>query len=128
MTQQISAELFTTNLYALLAETFESVHGIYLDVLEEYMLQTSKGPIDWDSSRQVDAVMSDVSQRTRRCAWRAISICRRSSGLVCNWITIWISRVMSWPIASRAKCRSIRRPEQPEGPSWLHFVATSDIM
>ncbi len=31
MIQQISAELFTTNLYALLAETFESVHGIYLD-------------------------------------------------------------------------------------------------
>ena len=31
MTQQISAELFTTNLYALLIETFESVQGIYLD-------------------------------------------------------------------------------------------------
>ena len=31
MTQQISAELFTTNLYALLTETFESVQGIYLD-------------------------------------------------------------------------------------------------
>lgn len=31
MTQQISAELFTTNLYALLTETFDSVYGIYLD-------------------------------------------------------------------------------------------------
>lgn len=31
MTQQISAELFTTNLYALLTEAFESVHGIFLD-------------------------------------------------------------------------------------------------
>lgn len=31
MTQQISTELFTTNLYALLTETFESVHGIFLD-------------------------------------------------------------------------------------------------
>ena len=31
MTQQISAELFTTNLYALLTETFESVYGIFLD-------------------------------------------------------------------------------------------------
>ncbi len=31
MTQQISAELFTTNLYALLTETFENVQGIYLD-------------------------------------------------------------------------------------------------
>lgn len=31
MTQSISAELFTTNLYALLTETFESVYGIFLD-------------------------------------------------------------------------------------------------
>lgn len=31
MTQHISAELFTNNLYALLTETFESVYGIYLD-------------------------------------------------------------------------------------------------
>jgi hypothetical protein len=31
MTQQISTEHFTTNLYALLTETFESVYGIYLD-------------------------------------------------------------------------------------------------
>ncbi|HRO24269.1 MAG TPA: hypothetical protein PLR07_08250 [Promineifilum sp.] len=31
MNQQISAELFTNNLYALLTETFESVYGIYLD-------------------------------------------------------------------------------------------------
>ncbi|MCL4804223.1 MAG: hypothetical protein KJ046_07990 [Anaerolineae bacterium] len=96
MTQQISTELFTTNLYALLTETFESVHGIfldkgtslfetldgitaaqasratngrcatlaaqvnhtrfYIDVLEEYMLQTNKGPADWDSSWQVGEV------------------------------------------------------------------------
>lgn len=96
MTQQISTELFTTNLYALLTETFESVHGIfldkgtslfetldgitaaqasratngrcatlaaqvnhtrfYIDVLEEYMLQTNKGPAEWDSSWQVGEV------------------------------------------------------------------------
>jgi hypothetical protein len=31
MTQYISTELFTTNLYALLTETFESVYGIFLD-------------------------------------------------------------------------------------------------
>lgn len=31
MTQPISTELFTTNLYALLTETFESVYGIFLD-------------------------------------------------------------------------------------------------
>lgn len=66
MIQQISAGLFTTNLYALLTETFESVHSIYLDVLEEYMLQTSKGPIDWGSSRQVDAVMAEEEEPKTR--------------------------------------------------------------
>jgi hypothetical protein len=31
MTQQISTDHFTTNLYALLTEAFESVYGIFLD-------------------------------------------------------------------------------------------------
>lgn len=96
MTQQLPVERFTFTLYGLLTETFEQVHGIfldkgtslfetldgitaaqasratsgrcatlaaqvnhvrfYIDVLEEYMLQTRTEPADWDSSWQVGEV------------------------------------------------------------------------
>jgi hypothetical protein len=96
MTQQLPVERLTFTLFGLLTETFEQVHGIfldkgtslfetldgitaaqasratsdrcatlaaqvnhvrfYIDVLEEYMLQTRAEPADWDSSWQVGEV------------------------------------------------------------------------
>ncbi len=99
MTQQIPVERLTFTLFGLLTETFESVHGIYLDrgtslfetldgitaeqasratndrcatlaaqvnhvrfyidVLEEYMLETRTEQADWDSSWRVGAVTAE---------------------------------------------------------------------
>lgn len=99
MTQQIPTERLTFTLFGLLTETFEQVHGIfldrgtslfetlegisaeqasratsdrcatlaaqvnhirfYLDVLEQYMLQSVNAPVDWQSSWQVGAVTSE---------------------------------------------------------------------
>lgn len=99
MTQQIPAERLTFTLFGLLTETFERVHGIfldkgtslfetlegitaeqasratsercatlaaqvnhvrfYLDVFEEYMLETPPQKVDWDSSWQVGAVSAE---------------------------------------------------------------------
>ena len=96
MTQEVPVERLTFSLFGLLTETFERVHGIfldkgtslfetlegitaeqasratggrcatlaaqvnhvrfYLDVLEEYMLQTRSEPVDWESSWQVGKV------------------------------------------------------------------------
>ena len=111
MTQQIPVERLTFTLFGLLTETFERVHGIfldkgtslfetlegvtaeqasratsdrcatlaaqvnhvrfYLDVLEEYMLETRTGPADWDSSWQVDAVTPE--------AWEGLKTALRDS-------------------------------------------------
>lgn len=99
MTQQIPVERLTFTLFGLLTETFESVHGIYLDrgtslfetldgitaeqasratsdrcatlaaqvnhvrfyidVLEEYVLETRTEQADWASSWQVGAVTAE---------------------------------------------------------------------
>ncbi|MBP6016295.1 MAG: hypothetical protein KA586_06210 [Candidatus Promineofilum sp.] len=99
MTQQIPVERLTFTLFGLLTETFESVHGIYLDrgtslfetlegitaeqasratsdrcatlaaqvnhvrfyidVLEEYILETRTEHADWASSWQVGAVTAE---------------------------------------------------------------------
>ncbi len=99
MTQQLPVERLTFTLFGLLTETFERVHGIfldrgtslfetldgitaeqasratsdrcatlaaqvnhvrfYLDVLEEYMLETRTEQADWDSSWQVGAVTAE---------------------------------------------------------------------
>lgn len=96
MNQQLPVERLTFTLFGLLTETFEQVHGIfldkgtslfetldsitaaqasratsdrcatlaaqvnhvrfYIDVLEEYMLQTRAEPADWESSWQVGEV------------------------------------------------------------------------
>ena len=111
MTQQIPVERLTFTLFGLLTETFERVHGIfldkgtslfetlegitaeqasratsdrcatlaaqvnhvrfYLDVLEEYMLETRTGPADWDSSWQVGAVTPE--------AWEGLKTALRDS-------------------------------------------------
>lgn len=109
MTQQLPVERLTFTLFGLLTETFERVHGIfldrntslfetldgitaeqasratsdhcatlaaqvnhvrfYLDVLEEYMLETRTEQADWASSWQVGAVTAEewdgLKQRLR---------------------------------------------------------------
>ncbi len=46
---------------------------------------------------------SAASRRIRRCAWVAISACRRSSGWASKWIAIWMSPKRHWQNASTAK-------------------------